>query len=377
MKTTEDEIKRLLSLIEKSGQMRQKNQRLSQGVLSIVLDYQYDKIQRLLQIVKTYRNVYNILRQDGLLPDFVEYKSFAHYFSNHQIDLRKQNSPKLTQSQIIENKTKDLVNENNTMSVTAQTETARSDVPDEPVVKKPVQSAPARKLTREEQDRLDFKKYFEMATEKNVLKPKPGIFVDPVPGAQPDTEQTLKDGTVVKAGDPRFISTGLDIWRNGIPLVGLEKEAEDEWEKANDMKEVRPVWKDGDYPNIRRPKHLFLLTKFNPGYPKRHIFKSYDMSFARYYRKFPPLFYDSPYLVTNMGCMYDIFYQLPLLEDCEVNRGSYIFWGYPGDYFENVATYRGHLDSVYKRNLDIISNKPPLIGRHAYIYVGPDDIREY
>lgn len=370
----EDEKKRILALIEKSGKMRQKNERLSRGVLGILLDPLRDEISRLLVICKTYQNVFIVLKQDGKIPKYVEYNSFIHFLSRYPVSNETKKSVK-NQIQKTEVKASSAVVKS--AVTTGQSEAAKADEPDEPVVKKVVQTksaAPVRKLTREEQDHIDFKKYLKMSW--HVFKPKPGIFVDPVPGAQPDSEQILKDGTVVKAGDPHFISNGKNEWRNGIPLYALaDQQAEDEWEKANDMKEVRPVWSEGDYPNFYRPKHLFLLTKFNPGYPKRHIFKSYSYSWANYYGKFPPIFYQTPYLVTNRGLMYDLFYQLPMEEDTEVDRrGEYIFWAYPGRYIENIAYYRSRLDSSYKRDLDIMPNKPPLTGRHAYMYVGPDDI---
>lgn len=360
MNSPEDEQKRILALIEKSGKMRQKNSRLSQGVLSIILDPLRGEICHLLTICKKYSMVYRVLREDKKIPDFIEYTSFINFFNRYPLSAGAVSA-----------------------TTTAQSEKAKAvdDEPDEPVVKPVVKkvvqakpAAPARKLTREEQDHIDFKRYLKLSW--HVFKPKLGVFVDPVPGAQSDSEQTLKDGTVVKAGDPRFISKGGNEWRNGIPLYALaDQQAEDEWEKANDMKEVKPVWAEGDYPNLYRPKHLYLMTKFNPGYPKRHIFKSYSYSWATYYGKFPPIFYQTPYLVTNRGLMYDLFYQLPIEEDTEVDRrGEYIFWAYPGRYIENVAYYRSRLDSSYKRNLDIMPNKPPLVGRHAYMYVGPNDL---
>lgn len=371
MMTTEN-VKRVISLIEKSGKMRQKNSRLGQGVLFLILEPLRDEVCQLLTICKTYSNVYSVLREDKKIPDFITYKSFLYFFYKYQSSEKEKQIQK-TKAGVDRVKATDKIS----VSKITQNETVQADEPDEPVVKKVVQTkpaAPARKLTREEQDHIDFKKYLKMSW--HVFKPKPGIFVDPVPGAQPDSEQILKDGTVVKAGDPRFISNGKNEWRNGIPLYALaDQQAEDEWEKANDMKEVRPVWSEGDYPNFYRPKHLFLLTKFNPGYPKRHIFKSYSYSWANYYGKFPPIFYQTPYLVTNRGLMYDLFYQLPMEEDTEVDRrGEYTFWAYPGRYIENIAYYRSRLDSSYKRDLDIMPNKPPLTGRHAYMYVGPDDI---
>ncbi|MDD6319141.1 MAG: hypothetical protein PUA61_09885, partial [Succinatimonas hippei] len=371
MMTTEN-VKRVISLIEKSGKMRQKNSRLGQGVLFLILEPLRDEVCQLLTICKTYSNVYSVLREDKKIPDFITYKSFLYFFYKYQSSEKEKQIQK-TKAGVDRVKATDKIS----VSKITQNETVQADEPDEPVVKKVVQTkpaAPARKLTREEQDHIDFKKYLKMSW--HVFKPKPGIFVDPVPGAQPDSEQILKDGTVVKAGDPRFISNGKNEWRNGIPLYALaDQQAEDEWEKDNDMKEVRPVWSEGDYPNFYRPKHLFLLTKFNPGYPKRHIFKSYSYSWANYYGKFPPIFYQTPYLVTNRGLMYDLFYQLPMEEDTEVDRrGEYTFWAYPGRYIENIAYYRSRLDSSYKRDLDIMPNKPPLTGRHAYMYVGPDDI---
>lgn len=370
MNSSETEQDRILALIEKSGKMRQKNSRLSQGVLSIILDPLRGEICHLLTICKTYSMVYRILREDKKIPGFLEYTSFINFFNRYPLKESAKNQVQKTEVKAASAVVTPAV-------TTGQSEAVKADEPDEPVVKKVVQTkpaAPARKLTREEQDHIDFKKYLKMSW--HVFKPKPGIFVDPVPGAQPDSEQILKDGTVVKAGDPRFISNGKNEWRNGIPLYALaDQQAEDEWEKANDMKEVRPVWSEGDYPNFYRPKHLFLLTKFNPGYPKRHIFKSYSYSWANYYGKFPPIFYQTPYLVTNRGLMYDLFYQLPMEEDTEVDRrGEYIFWAYPGRYIENIAYYRSRLDSSYKRDLDIMPNKPPLTSRHAYMYVGPDDI---
>ena len=75
------ETRRLLSLIEKSGGMKQKNGRLSKGVLHLVLEPKRGKVSELLAAVPSKKQAYSILKALGELPGFLTYKQFYAYFS--------------------------------------------------------------------------------------------------------------------------------------------------------------------------------------------------------------------------------------------------------------------------------------------------------
>ena len=345
----EDEMKGMIAALERRGGIRSKDGRIRPGLLGMVFEFYRGEVFRKLAVLKNIRGVFDSL--EGRLPEWITFASFQDYYRRFPRKGSVLGSRKVYDPSPVP-------------GLAADPAASQAPAPAAGAAPHPV-ATPGSGAGRPAPAARPASGAGPAECQRPAFVPRGGPILPPE-GFSADTLVKLRDGRVVKAGAPGAPVRDLNEFRDGIPKWRLPADAEEKWERGNDGKEVPVIWEEEDYPYLERPGRLWIVTKYNPAYPKTYPFKGTDMSMLADYGRYPELRYMQPMLISDKGRLYDLFYQLPLLGNVEIKRdGTYIFFGYPGKFFHNAKSYREMLSAKFYSNRDINPNPAKIAGRRA------------
>lgn len=389
-------------ILEKAGLFR--HGKIRPGILAYILEPLRPKVSELLYSFGTYANAYEILK--GELPDCITAQMFYKYFYNSRAGARRRNYERLAGKP---------AHDGSAASRIERTLPDPAPVPAPAAPPPPPKAAPAGHEEKQKTEGKPPVAHSVLApashsgkgspfTPYSVLKARSGdrSGIDPISlvpqgmtgerlewrgkeyarwedgaGDSRTTWYACPDGKVRPAGTPGapFLLNGQE-WRGGIPKISFyDRDEEKEWEESHDGREIKPCWTASDYPFLKPPASLFIVTQFNPAYPRL-----YPESVKNFFEPGKPraeLIYNSPFLVSDegedpgtgrhRGRLFDFFYQLPLGGNFEVSRRQgYRFVRYPGDLIQPFD-YLSELRDSFTRGRELQRDMPAFSGRFIWL----------